>query len=362
MKAAIFEAPRKLVFKEVEKPVPGDSDVLIKVKACGVCGTDVHTFEGEYIDVKSPYPFIPGHEIAGEVEGVGSLVKDFRPGDKVAVDPIIPCNECEFCKAKKGNHCLNFGGIASTLPGGFAEYVVAPVKNVYKFENVSFGEAAFAEPLSCVLYGQQRAEIGFGDDVLIMGAGAIGLLHLQLARRAGAARVVVSDLKPEKLALAKRLGAYAAVMGRRVDGPGDADHPGWAGRASNDQDSGTVDEDEIRGIAPLGYDVVIEATGVPQVLQAAMGYLKPTGRLLVFGVYPHHSSITVNPYEVYRRDIKIIGVFAENRTVGPALKMIEHGLVETKSLIARTFPLEGLGEAISMLARGEAGGKLQIIF
>ncbi|MDI3548797.1 MAG: hypothetical protein PWR10_2449 [Halanaerobiales bacterium] len=335
MKAAVFEAPHKLVIKEVPEPVPGDNEVIVKVHSCGVCATDVHTLEGEFIS-KEPYPLIPGHELSGEVVQTGKNVKDFKLGDKVAADPIIPCGECYYCKRNQQNHCENFEALGTTVPGGFAELVSVPAKNLHKFNNVSFEEAALAEPLACVIYGHQRARVNFGDDVLIFGAGPLGLLHLQLARHAGAARVMVCDLKESKLELAKELGAHQVI------------------------NAGKENINDLLELVPHGFDMVIDATGVAKVVEDTVPFIKRTGKLMVFGVCPQKSTIKVNPYDIYRRDIEIIGVFALNKTLGKSLKLIDNGVINTKKIISDRMTLDQFGRALEMLKNGKAEGKIQI--
>lgn len=335
MKAAIFEKENELIFKDVPEPTPRSDEIVVKVHACGVCATDVHTLEGEFIG-REPYPLIPGHELAGTVSAIGEDVTGFEKGDRVAADPILPCGVCHFCRKNEQNHCENMEALGTTVAGGFAEYVSIPARNLFKFENVSFKEAALAEPLACVIYGHQRAEVGFGDDVLIFGAGPLGLLHLQLANHAGAARVIICDLIDEKLELARELGAADTV---------------------------NVDKENmeiLKEIAPYGFDMVIDATGAAQVVEDAVSFVKNTGKLMFFGVCPQDSSIEVNPYEVYRRDLELIGVFALNKTLGEALKMIDNGVINTEKLISDVMPLQDLGKALNMLKKGEAGGKIQI--
>ncbi|MFB0545273.1 MAG: alcohol dehydrogenase catalytic domain-containing protein, partial [Anaerolineae bacterium] len=153
----IIEAPHKLSVRDVAVPEVGPNEVLVAVKACGLCGTDQHIYEGTFL---SPYPLIPGHEFSGVVEEVGENVSSVRVGVRVAVDPSLFCGDCYFCKSQRGNHCQNWNGIGVTRNGGFAEYVAVPARNVYPFSNdVTFEEAAFVEPLSCVIYAMQRVRV-----------------------------------------------------------------------------------------------------------------------------------------------------------------------------------------------------------
>lgn len=352
MRAAVFESKNNLVFKDVDKPTPGYKEVLIQVKACGVCATDVHTLRGESISGGDPYPLIPGHECSGVVAAIGEGVLEVNPGDKVIVDPIYPCGQCHFCQNKNFHFCQNMESLGTTVAGAFAEYVTVPAESVTRFSKASFAAAALAEPLATVVYGQKRARIGSGDTVLIIGAGAIGLLHLQLAKLSGASQVVVVDMSSDKLAKAKQLGADVVVNS--------AVKPNTPDDVANGVDS--LAPDEIRKLQPLGFDVVIEATGVPVVVEAAIRYLKRMGRLLIFGVSPHHSEVKINPYDVYRYDFEIIGAFALNRTAAKAIQLIEDGKIDAEAVIDKQFSLEQLGEALDLLAAGKADGKLQVIF
>ncbi|NLA57727.1 MAG: zinc-dependent alcohol dehydrogenase family protein [Firmicutes bacterium] len=353
MKAAVFVSKGVLEIRDVPKPSPKPDEILLRVKACGVCATDVHAlYGGESISGRDPFPLIPGHEFTGVVEEVGKDVINVRVGDKVAVDPIYNCGQCYFCQTNQENHCEHLEGPGTTVPGGFAEYVAVPAYAALKFEKLDFDEAALMEPLATVIYGQERARIQYADNVLIIGAGAIGLLHLQLAKASGTARVVVVDLDKAKLDRAKALGADAVFQQRIEPSSPDAAKLGIASRQ----------RDAILDFSPMGYDVVIEATGVPGVVEAGVRYLKKRGRLLVFGVAPHHSEIRLNPYDIYRNDWEIIGAFALNRTAVQSLSLLEAGIIKAKPVIGKQYKLEELGEALQALAQGRADGKLQILF
>ncbi len=179
-------------------------------RAAGVCGTDLHIYRNEYM---GQLPLIPGLEFAGTVVEVGRKVTDLVVGERVAVDPNLPCGYCVFCRGQQANHCLHWQGVGVTRGGGFAEYVSAPARACYRLPSeLSDGAAAFVEPLACVVYALQRLRVHPADDVLIFGAGPMGLLLVQALRRSGAAQVVVVDRNPARLALATQLGAHAALL------------------------------------------------------------------------------------------------------------------------------------------------------
>src|SRR3954471_18551528 len=210
MKAAVLEGVKNIVVRTgVAEPTIGPKDCLVRSRACGICGTDVHIWDGEFFPT---YPLVPGHELAGEVVEVGAEVTGLAAGDRVMVDPTVTCEECHFCMINRQNHCLRWNAVGVTRDGGFAELVRVPAKNCYRFEHVSFSEAAFCEPLACVVFGQDRARIALGSEVLILGGGPIGQLHVQASRANGASSVTVVDVVESKLALGKELGATDTVI------------------------------------------------------------------------------------------------------------------------------------------------------
>ncbi len=337
MKQVSIRKAYDLVIDEVEIPEPGGEQVVVKIAVCGLCATDIHSYEGESIQGRR-YPFHPGHEIAGVIYAVGNSVTNVAVGDRVVVDPLYPCEKCEFCRANKQNHCLQVKTLGTTGPGGFSDYTVVPAKNVYKLNKISFNEAAFAEPLSTVLYGSARAEIKLGDRILINGAGPIGLLHLQVALISGCSEVWVTDLKDQKLDKAQKFGASGVILASR---------PGA--------------DEQLKTIAQNGFDVIIDCTGVPGVIERSLNYLKNAGRLLIFGVCPQNSEIKLNPFEIYRRDLKIIGAYALNRTMQATVELLEAQKILVTDLIAEILPRTRLLEAMEKVKQGKVDGKILII-
>jgi threonine dehydrogenase-like Zn-dependent dehydrogenase len=186
---------------EREIPVPGSKEVLIKVMASGICGTDVHIFKGEYLGA---YPVIPGHEFSGVITALGDQITRFKLGDRVAVEPNIACDNCIHCLNNRQNFCLNWQAIGVTLPGGMEQYVAVPEKAVFNIEDMPFDHGAFVEPLSCVVHGVERAHIKMGDNIAILGAGPIGDLLLQMARLQGASSITMLENNPGRAELARR--------------------------------------------------------------------------------------------------------------------------------------------------------------
>jgi 2-desacetyl-2-hydroxyethyl bacteriochlorophyllide A dehydrogenase len=327
MKAALYQAVRTIVVREMPTPEAGPGEVVVRVAACGICGTDQHIFEGDFFP---SYPLIGGHEVAGEVAEVGDGVDNIRVGDRVAVDPGIFCGHCFFCQRDQGNHCLNWSAIGVTRHGGFADFLVAPRANVYPIGDLSYEEAAFIEPISCVVYGLHRVKVPLGANALVYGAGPIGLLMSQLVRRSGASSVTTVDLRAEKLDLAQRLGVEHTVLG----GP---------------------DADEVlKDMSPLGYDVVIDCTGVPAVVEHMFTQVRKEGKLLFFGVNPADARIQISPYDVYHKDLEIYGSFALRYTFHDAIALLESGAVQVAPLVSHRFPIDGFAEALALSASGEA--------
>ncbi len=325
MKAAFFEAPYKVNVHEAPRPEPGAHEVVVRVAACGICGTDQHIFQGDFFPT---YPLIGGHEIAGEVVAIGDNVDNVTEGERVAVDPMVFCGYCFFCQRDQGNHCLHWIGMGVTRAGGFAEYVLAPKGNIYPISDMSYEEAAFVEPISCVVYALRRLKIPVGSNALIYGAGTIGLLMAQLVKHSGAGQVVSVDLKEEKLALARRFGAETVTGGEGAD-------------------------DILREMSPLGFDVVIDCTGVPTVVEHMFTQVRNEGKLLFFGVNPTGATIKVNPYDVYQKDLEIYGTFAQRYTFHQAVELMRGGAVDVKPLLSDLMSIEQFPEALKLAGSGE---------
>ena len=329
MNAYLIERPNKGILTDVPVPEPADDEILVEVKAAGVCGTDIHIFRGEYY---GGYPRIPGHEFSGIVTAVGKNVTKFKVGQHVAADPNIFCETCDFCKANLQNFCEDMHAVGVTRHGAFAQYLTVPERCVFDITGMTFTEGALVEPLACVVYGQEKAGVPLGGSVLIMGAGPIGLMHLQLARMNGAAEVIVVDIFEHKLALAAKLGAdkvYSADEFEKLD---------------------HVNK----------YELVIDCTGVPKVVETSIKYVKDSGTMLFFGVCPDKSAITVNPYEIFKRELRIIGSFALKKTFGKALKLARSGKINLSALVDKKLTLNKVPEYFDNLESVNQGLKVVI--
>ncbi len=326
MRAVVFPAPETVSVERVPDPAPRRDEVVVQVAVSGLCGTDLHIYRNEYM---SHFPVIPGHEFGGVIAEVGQEVTDFRPGDRVAVDPNLYCGHCYFCRNEQSNHCLNWEGIGITRPGSFAEYVAAPARACYRLpDNLSDAQAACVEPVACVVHSLKRIRISPGDEVLIFGAGPMGLLLVQALRHMGASQVVVVEKQPDRLALAGHVGAGAMVL------------------------SGPDQAEALRELAPYGFGVVVDATGVPAVIEQAFQYLKPRGQYLQFGVAPKDARISWSPYDLFQHDWTVVGSFALCYTFQPAIAWLSSGIVRVEPLISHTLPLTEFPTALEAFAAG----------
>ncbi|MBN2471401.1 MAG: zinc-dependent alcohol dehydrogenase family protein [Anaerolineae bacterium] len=332
MKAARIERPGEARVTTVPDPVVGPDDVLIRVRAAGICGTDLHIFKGEY---EATYPLIPGHEFSGEVAATGQNVRNFQVGDRVTADPNIPCNRCSYCQRNEPNQCRQLSAIGVTQDGGFAEYVIAPEGNVFSIGDMPYTTAALIEPLACVVWGLKQVEVQPGDSALVLGAGPMGCLVAQGLRSAGAARVTVTDVVPSRLEMAQRLGATETV-------------PADERQAAR-----------LKEIAPDGFEIVVDATGIPPVLESAIAYVRPRGKIWVFGVTPAGAMVRFPAYEIFRRDLKIIGSFAVNRTFPQSIALIQSGAVQVEPLISHRLPLDEFTRGLALAEKDPGRMKVQ---
>lgn len=295
-----------------------------------MCGTDVHIAEGEF--PPTPYPIVPGHEFAGQVVAVGPDVQDLDVGAHVAVDPSLFCGHCDYCRVQRGNLCSNWGAIGDTVDGAFAQLVRAPARNAYELpEGTSLQVGALVEPLACAVHGVRRMQVEPGDSVLVTGAGTMGLLLVQLLLRDGAARVAVVDRNERRLEVARSLGATATA-------------------------TSVAAASELDG----GFDAVVDATGVPQVVQEGLDAVRRGGKMMIFGVTPEDARVSVSPFRFYNDEITLVGSMAVLFTFQPAIELLRAGAIALEPLLTHTFPLNEFGEALDTMRRGE-GVKVQVL-
>lgn len=321
MKAAVISAPGVVVIENVEDPAPGPRDVVVRVAAVGLCGTDLHILQGEFAPT---LPITPGHEFAGEIVAVGGQVHEFALGDRVAVDPSLYCHECHYCRIGRNNLCERWAAIGVTNPGGAAEYALAPAANCVKLpEHVRTEDAALIEPLSCAVRGYDILRSQLATNVLIYGSGTMGLMMMELAKRTGAATVDIVDINPDRLETARTLGCTHAV----------------------------TSADEIE--QPRGWDVVIDATGNAKAIQEAIGRVGKGGTYLQFGVADYAARATIEPYRIYNQEITITGSMAVLHSYERAARLFAAGVLDPEVFISDRLPLTDYAAALQQFQDGK---------
>ncbi len=343
MKAVVLRAPGEFGPDIIEEPRPGAGDLLLRVKACAICGTDIRILEGTKTKGVR-YPSVIGHEFAGVVEEVGREVTDFSRGDRVSVAPVIPCHACRHCMQGRENACLNRQGIGYEYDGGFAEFVRVPARAVQYGHvvripaGIGFEEAALSEPLSCCINGIRKAKVGLGDIVVVVGAGPIGLMHLQLARAAGASTILVSEPNPSRREAAGRYGADRVV----------------------DPAAESLHALVMDATGDLGADAIIMAIGVPSIVNDLLRLVREGGRLNLFAGFPQAGATTLEANLIHYNEITVNGTSAATRLdYLTAVSMIGSQRVHVKDLVTHRFALDDFQEAYT-LHRAGIGLKLVI--
>jgi 2-desacetyl-2-hydroxyethyl bacteriochlorophyllide A dehydrogenase len=329
MKAVVIEEPNKMVVGRIEDPTPGPGEAVIKVEACGICGTDIHVLRGEFAPTR--YPIVPGHEFCGEVVAVAADVRNVKAGDFVAVDPSLFCGHCRQCRLGRFNLCENWNAIGvGSANGACAEFVAVPAANAFPLPSeMPRHWGALVEPLSCAVHGLDQVDLQVAGDYLIYGAGTMGLLLAQLAKDSGASRVDMVERNPRRHALATRLAA----------------------------DRVAVAADELD--RPQGWDVVIDATGVVPAIEDGLRRVARGGTFLMFGVANADATATFSPFRVYNDEIKIIGSMAVLHSFERALTMLAKGVIDCEAMITNRFRLDEYQGAIDTFLAG-SGLKVQV--
>lgn len=319
--------------REESIPAIGPSDVLVKVAACGICGTDVHIWHGDKGSAEVTPPVVLGHELAGIVEAVGDKVSNQKVGEHVTVDPNRYCGKCRYCRTGKKQLCENLYAVGVNRNGGFAEYCSVPEDQCYRLnDEIPLRYGAMAEPLACCLHGIDRVGIRTGDTVLIVGGGAIGLMMLQLAHLRGASKVIVSEPVAMRREIALRLGA---------DGVIDPIHEPVAARV-----------EELLGHP--GADIIIECVGNTQAVKQAFEAAGRGTTVLLFSVPKPDTFHPLDLMDVYRKELTVMGSMINPDTHARATALINIGRLRFDEIITHTFPVDKLAEGIRMQMSDES--------
>lgn len=321
MKAVVISSPGVVGIESVDDPAPGPGEVVVKVAACGLCGTDLHILEGEFAPT---LPVVPGHEFAGEIVALGAGVSGLTVGDQVAVDPSLYCHQCHYCRLGRDNLCERYAAIGVTTAGAAAEYTVAPAANCVRLpEHIRTADAALIEPLSCAVRGYDVLRSRLAATVLIYGSGTMGLMMLELAKRTGAAGVDMVDINSERLATARVLGCSRAA----------------------------TSADELD--QPRGWDVVIDATGNEHAIQDALGRVGRGGTYLQFGVAAYAARAVIEPYKIYNQEITITGSMAVLHSYERAAALFATGVLDPRVFISDRYPLVDYPTALKRFQAGQ---------
>ena len=334
MKAAILQGPNILALTDMATPEAAPGELILRVRAATVCGTDLRILTGRKTKGVR-FPSVIGHEFAGEVVQTGEGVSLFKVGDRVCMDPVIPCLSCAYCKNGHENVCQNRQAMGYEFDGAFAEYIRIPAialkaGNVFKMpDGMTFEAAALAEPLACCINGQRNAGVKLGDSVVILGAGPIGLMHAALARLAGARQVIVSE--PNAL-------RRQAAVDRGVDHVCDP-----SSESLNDFVKARTDG--------LGADVVILAIGVPQLANEALNIVRKGGRVNLFAGFSAGDTSDIDVNLIHYNELIVTGASAlSRRDYELAMNMLSTGQIDANALITHRYSV-----ADSLAAFDEAG-------
>lgn len=319
MNALVLEAYNQFAYREFPRPEPGPHDVLVRVRATGICGSDIHGMDGS--SGRRIPPLVMGHESAGVIEAVGESVSGWQPGDRVTFDSTVSCGVCHFCRRGEINLCDNRRvlGVSTGVyrqHGAFADYVVVPQHILYRLpDDLPFEEAAFVEPVSIAVHAVERTPLSLNDTAVVVGAGMIGLLVIQVLRAAGCGKIIAVDLSPSRLALAEQLGADITLQSDAVD----------VVAAVQDATNGR------------GADASFEVVGITPTLQLAVNSVRKGGSVTLIGNIAPTAELPMQA--VVTRELTLYGSCASQGEYPACLDMMVRGQVNVKPLISHIAPL-----------------------
>ncbi len=337
MKSTVFYSKHDMRIEEREMPKLSENEVMIHVKACGICGTDVHIYEGDKGSADVTKPTILGHEFSGIITEVGANVQNFKAGDRVCVDPNWYCGNCDPCRDGVVHYCENMLSYGVTLDGGFAEYCAVNERQVYKLgENTSYEQGAMVEPLGCCLHGIDMCEIKAGDKVVVVGGGMIGLLMVQLVKLEGAAKVALLEPVESKREVGRKMGADVTID--------------------------PITEDVKTILVKEGFkrvNTVIECVGNPKTIAQAIDIAGYKSIVMMFGLTKPDEVVGIKPFEIFKKEIVLKASFINPCTQNRALDLIDSNRVDVSSMIYEVSGLDNL-ENILKDPKLRANGKYLI--
>jgi len=323
MLVPIFQGNGLLNYEKRPVPQPqAPQDVLVKIDACGICGTDLNILAVPPAH-KANTGIVIGHEGIGTVEAIANGVVGLQPGDRVVIAPRLTCGRCAYCRRGLDNQCTNYQTIGTTVDGAFAPYLLAPERALYKISpSVPRDDAAFFEPLSCVVGAVKRAPIQAGDTVLIIGGGPMGLLFALHYRTLGAGRIIVADVAPYRLEFAQEIGVEAINVQQKD-----------AAKA-------------IKEMTELGADIVVDAVG--NQMETAVKSARRGGQVILFGLRPHDNP-PVNQYTITRYDLTVHGAFVGLHPFAQTIQLLESRRLQPSVLVTHRLPLSELAHGVELM-------------
>lgn len=323
MKAVIFKNPHEIEIIEKNLPILQKDEILIKIDSCGVCGTDFHIYHGLSLAKKNT---ILGHEFSGIIVDKGIECSNFSIGEKVAIDPNIYCGKCSYCREGKVQFCKNHKALGVTIDGGFAEFAVVPVSQAYSLpDDFPLSLASFAEPISCCIRGIDRAKIKTGENVVVVGGGAIGLIMMQLVKISGAAKVIVVEPDLNKQKLAKQLGADFVF-------------------SSSDNEL----IDAVKTITNGGANTSIECVGKVEAVELSIKLVRRGGKVVIFGMPPTNAKIVLNLQEAFQNELTIKTSFLNPFNFSRAIELLINNKINVAQFPVTKVTLENLAEVFKL--------------
>jgi len=331
MKAAVLEEVKNIKIKDILEPKLGPEEILVKVAVCGICGTDIKLYEGKYT---AKTPVVLGHEYSGEVVEVGKEVKEIKVGDKVVPDPNESCGACNWCRSGRPCFCNDLAAYGVFKDGGFAEYAKLGEKGAYKIpDGLDYESASFTEPLACVVHGADRIGYKSADNVLIIGGGPMGQLHLQLAHHSGVNKLILAEVEEDRIKMAKEFGATHVINPKKTN----------LKKAVLDITDG------------LGPDVVIEVVGHGDTISQAIDVAGRTAKVLIFGFAPEGEQASFIPFDVLSKELTIMGSWVNPYTFPRALDILTSRKVDVKPLISMRLPFDNIMDGFKAMQEKPKG-------
>ncbi|MDB5556114.1 MAG: yjmD [Rhizobium sp.] len=337
MKAAVLVKPHTFEIRDVPVPATGPLDALVKVERCGICGTDMHMFNGHYAADK--LPIIPGHEFSGTIAALGVEVTHLKTGMRVVVDINIGCGNCFYCRRNEILNCAEMRQVGISQDGGFAEYVSVPARLVIPTApDAEFDLLTLVEPVACVVRAARKADVRFGQSVVIIGSGPIGNLHIQMMRLVGAAPIIVIEPSLQRAEMARLAGADAVVT-----------------------DPATASDTVLGMTGGRGADVVIESVGLPKLYAQALTLIRPGGHIAAFGISGATDTLALPLLDTVLREYSIKGsVAGMGEDMHDALTLLTHGRFDLKAFRGASYKLADIQHAFEDIPKRPEALKIQI--